>query len=112
MSLRDVGLRWLGSVALGTIAPLVLAQIGPAEGPGGRGHGHDIPAAQDCRKQAEAQKLPAGEERQRFMHRCLDSKSSSSDAAKAAAARAKMSDPTSGHLHSDPPVAPATPPGS
>jgi hypothetical protein len=112
MSLRNIGLRWLGSIALGTIAPLVFAQIGPAGGPGGHGHGHDNPAAQDCRKQAEAQKLPAGEERQRFVHQCLESKRSSSDAAKAAAARAKMSDPASGHLHSDPPAAPATPPGS
>jgi psiF repeat len=112
MSLRDVGLRWLGSVVLGTIAPLVLAQMGPAGVPGGRGHGHDSPAAQDCRKQAEAQKLPAGEERQTFMRRCLESKSSSSDAAKAEAARAKMSDPASGHLHSEPPAAPTTPPGS
>ena len=109
MALRSIGLRWLGSVALGTIAPLVLAQIGPAGGPGG--HGHANAAAKDCRKQAEAQKLPAGEERQASMHRCLESRSSASDAAKAAAARAKMSDPQSGHLHSDLPAAPATPPG-
>src|SRR3974377_376040 len=98
MSLRSIGLRWLCSIALGTIAPLVLAQIGPASGPGGHGHGHDSPAAQDCRKQAEAQKVPAGDELQKFMRQCVESRRSSSDAAKAAAARAKMSDPQAGHL--------------
>ena len=109
MSLRSIGLRWLGSVALGTVAPLVLAQMGPA---GGHGHGHDNPAAQECSKQAKAQKVPAGDERQKFMRQCVESRRSSSDAAKAAAARAKMSDPQAGHLRSDPPPPPTTPPGS
>ena len=111
MSLRSIGARWLASVALGTVAPLVLAQMGAPVGPGARGHAHDSPAAQECRKQAEAQKLPTAEERQKFVRQCVESKQGASDAAKSAAARARMGDPQSGHLHSDPPAAATTPPG-
>jgi hypothetical protein len=112
MSLRRTGLCWLASVALGAVAPLVFAQMGPPGGPGMHGHGHDNPAAQECRKQADEKKLPSGEERQKFVRQCVESKQGASDAAKSAAARAKMGDPQSGHLHSDPPPAPAAPPAS
>jgi hypothetical protein len=111
MSRRRIGGRWLASFALGTVAPLVLAQIAPPGGAGMHGRGRDHPAWQDCSKQADERKLPAGDERRTFVRQCLESKRGASDAAKAAAARAKMGDPQSGHLHSDPPAA-ATPPGS
>jgi hypothetical protein len=105
MELRKIGLRWLASVALGTVAPLVFAQMGP---PGGamHEHGHNNPAWQDCKKQADDKKLAPGPERKQFMQQCLESKLGSSDAAKGEAARARMADPQSGHLHSDPPAAP------
>ena len=112
MSLRRIGLRWLASVVLGTVAPLVLAQMAPPGGQGMRAHGHDNPAAQECRKQADEKQLPAGEARHRFVRQCVDSKQGASDAAKSAAARAGMGDPQSGHLHSDRPPAPTAPPGS
>jgi len=107
MSLQRIGIRWLASVVLGTVAPLVLAQMGPASA--SHGHRRDNPAVQDCRKEADAQKLPVGEGRRQFMHQCLASRADGSGAAKGAAARAKMGDPQSGHLRSDPPPAP---PGS
>jgi hypothetical protein len=110
MSPRRIGQRWLATIGLGTLAPLVLAQMTPPGGPGMHGHGHASPAAQECRKQADEKKLPAGDERHEFMHQCLEAKQNGSDAAKSAAARAKMGDPQSGHLRSDPPPAPASPP--
>jgi len=111
MSLSRIGRRWLGSFVLGTVAPLVVAQMTPPGAAGAHGRGRDSPALQDCRRQADEQKLPAGDERQKFMHRCLETKHAGSDAAKSEAARAKMGDPQSGHLHSDPPPATPPPPG-
>ncbi len=107
MSFRRIGRRWLASAALGTVAPLVLAQMAA---PDAHGHLHDSRAAQECRKRVEEQKLPTAEERQKFMQQCVESKQPAADAAKSAAARARMGDPQSGQLHSDPPPAPATPP--
>ncbi len=103
MTLRKLGVRWVSTLLLGTVAPLVTAQITGTGGPGMHGQRNDDPASQACRKQADDQKLPRGEERQKFMRQCMESKRDSSDAAKSAAARAKMGDPQSGHLHSDPP---------
>ena len=111
MKLQRMRRRWLASIALGTVAPLVLAQMGAPGGPGMRGQGRDA-AWQGCKQEADGQKLPPGPERQKFMRQCVESKRGSGDAAKSEAARAKMADPQSGHLHSDPPRAPATPSGS
>jgi hypothetical protein len=70
-------------------------------------HGHDSADWQNCKKQADDRGLPQGLERQKLMHSCMQGKHGAADAEKSAAARAKMGDPQSGHLHSDPP--PATP---
>jgi hypothetical protein len=85
--MRRIGLRWLARFGLGTGAPPVLAQVAPPGGAGMHGRGRDNPARQDCRKQADEQKLPAGDERQKFVRQCVESKPGGSDAAKAAAAR-------------------------
>ena len=111
MSLNRISRRWLASFVLGTVAPLVLAQMTPVGPMGASGRGHDNPAAQDCRKRADAAKVAAGDARQQFMRQCLDSKRGDSDAAKSEAARAKMGDPQSGHLHSDLPPAASSPKG-
>jgi hypothetical protein len=113
MNTRKSISRWLVSVALGTVAPLVLAQITP--GTGGM-HGHESwrnnPQFQECSKQADEKKLPRGEERKAFMKQCLQSKpGAAKDAAKSEELREKMREGQSGHLHSDPPPA-AAPPAS
>lgn len=109
MSLNRIGRRWLASLVLGTVAPLVLAQMTPPGAVGTSARGHDNPAWQDCRKRADAQKVATGDARQQFMRQCLESKRADSDAAKSEAARAKMGDPQSGHLHSDPPPVATSP---
>ena len=111
MTVRTITVRLLASLALGTAAPVVLAQMYPPGGQGTHGHGHDSAAWQDCKKQADDKKLPSGDERKKFMHQCMESKHGSSDAAKSEAARSKMADPQSGHLHSDPPAGTVAPSG-
>jgi hypothetical protein len=108
----SVTTRALAGVALAALAPFAIAQVGAPGGQGMRGHQRDSAAWQDCKKQADNQKLSAGPERQRFMRQCIESKHSASDAAKSEAARSKMSDPQSGHLHSDAPPPTAPPQGS
>jgi hypothetical protein len=115
-SARDRGApraaRALVGLALAALAPFAGAQMGTPGGQGMHGHPRDSAAWQDCKKQADDQKLAAGPERQKFMRQCIESKHSSSDAAKSEAARAKMSDPQSGHLHSDAPPPTSPPQGS
>jgi hypothetical protein len=95
------------SFALGTIAPLVAAQVGQGGAMGGHGHRPDNPRWQACSKQADDKKLPRGPERKAFMQECLKAGRDGGDAARSDALREKMRDGQSGHLHSDPPVAPA-----
>ena len=112
MTVRGIGRRWLVSIVLGTVAPIVFAQVA---GPGGmhdHGRGRDGPEWQDCKKQADDKKIAAGPERRQFMRQCIEAKRGASDAAKGEAAREKMRDPSSGHLHSDPPPASSAPPPS
>lgn len=105
MSLSRIGRRWLASFVLGTVAPLVLAQMTPPGGAGARGRGGGSPAWQACRRQADEKKVPDGDERRIFMRQCLETEGAQSEAA-----RAKTGDPQSGRLPSDPPAAaPAQP---
>jgi psiF repeat len=104
MSLGRIGRRWLATFALGTVAPLVLAQMTPPAGAGAHGPGRDGLAWQDCRKQADEQKLAAGDERRKFMRQCLEAKEAGSDARKPDVARSTSGDPLSGQPHSDPPA--------
>jgi len=106
-----VATRALAGIALAALAPFAVAQVIASGGQGMHGHQRDSAAWQDCKKQADDQKLAGGPERQKFMRQCIESKHSSSDAAKSEAARAKMSDPQSGHLHSDAPPPTAPPQG-
>jgi hypothetical protein len=109
MNIRNLPSRWLVSVALGTVAPLVFAQITP--GTGGMHEGwRNNPQFQECSKQADEKKLPRGAERKAFMKQCLQSKSGNAkDSAKSEELREKMREGQSGHLHSDPPPAVAPP---
>jgi hypothetical protein len=61
------------SVALGTAAALVVAQVSPGDDTGGRGHHADNPQWQACKKQADDKKLPRGPDRKAFMQDCLKS---------------------------------------
>ncbi|HYM23019.1 MAG TPA: PsiF family protein [Vicinamibacterales bacterium] len=108
----SVTTRAIAGVALAALAPFAIAQVGAPGGQGMRGHQRDSAAWQDCNKQADDHKLAAGPERQKFMRQCIESKHSASDVAKSEAARSKMGDPQSGHLHSDAPPSTAPPQGS
>jgi hypothetical protein len=102
--------RALVSFALGTVAPLVVAQIVPGNEIGGHGHRGDSPQLQACRKQADDKKLPQGAERKAFMQQCMKASHDSSDGSKSEELREKMREGQSGHLHSEPPAAPPPPP--
>jgi len=111
MNRRQLVARWLVTVALGTVAPLVIAQITPGEGGMHERAGwRNNPQFQACSKQADEKKLPRGEERKAFMKQCLQSKpGAAKDSAKSAELQEKMREGQSGHLHSDPPPAAAPP---
>lgn len=111
MDVRKLGRRWLASVALGTVAPLVLAQIGPgAAGPHDQGGRAERAAGQECRRQADERKLMSPQERRTFMRDCLAARRADPTAeAGGAALREKMRQGQSGHLHSEVPQ-PAQPP--
>jgi hypothetical protein len=109
-SVRRLLQRALISFALGTIAPLVVAQVGPGNEMGGRGHRGDSPQSQACRKQADDKKLPQGAERKAFMQQCLKASHDSGDGSKSEGLREKMREGQSGHLHSEPPAAAPAPP--
>jgi hypothetical protein len=111
MALRRIGLRCLATAALGAVAPLALAQMGSSGVPGMRGHGRGDPALRDCRTQADERQLPAGEQRRKFIHQCVELERGGAAPAKGATAHATTRDPPSGHLHSDPPPALTTPRG-
>jgi len=66
------------SITLGTVTPLVVAQVSPDDDTGGRGHRGDNPQWQACKKQADDKKLPRGPERKAFMQDCLKSSQDSS----------------------------------
>ena len=107
-----VAARTLIGVVLAALAPFAVAQMGAPGGQGTHAHQRDNASRQDCKKQADDRKLPGGPERHKFMRQCIEAKHSASDAARSEAARAKMGDPQSGHLHSDPPPPTSPPPGS
>jgi hypothetical protein len=104
--------RALLSFALGTLAPLVVAQVGPGSGMGARGHRADNPQLLACRKQADDKKLPQGAERRAFMQQCLKANHDSGDGSKSEGLREKMREGQSGHLHSEPPAAPPPQPAA
>jgi hypothetical protein len=111
-SVRRLLKRALMSFALGTLAPLVVAQVGPGSGMGGRGHHADNPQLLACRKQADDKKLPQGAERRAFIQQCLKANHDSGDGSKSEGLREKMREGQSGHLHSEPPAAPPPPPAA
>lgn len=114
MNARRLGRRWLATLALGTVAPLVLAQMQPG-GLHDRGEARNNPKFQLCSKQADAKQLPKGAERRSFMEQCLKDAGDAKDDAKSSDLREKMRAGQSGHLHSDPPPVPPAapaPPGS
>ena len=74
MNVRKVLIRAMLSITLGTVAPLVVAQVGGGDETGAsRGHHADNPQWQACKKQADDKKLPRGPERKVFMRDCLKS---------------------------------------
>jgi hypothetical protein len=111
-SVRRLLKRALMSFALGTLAPLVVAQVGPGSEMGA--HGHHAPSAQSqaCRKQADDKRLPQGAERKAFVQQCLKANHDSGDGSKSEGLREKMREGQSGHLHSEPPAAPPPPPAA
>jgi hypothetical protein len=111
-SIRTLLKRAAMSFALGTLAPLVVAQVGPGSGMGGHGRHADSPQLQACRKQADDKKLPQGAERKAFLQQCLKANHDNGDGAKSEGLREKMHEGQSGHLHSEPPVAPPPPPAA
>ena len=109
MTTRKPGSRWFLACALGAVAPLVLAQIAPGtSGMHEREARRNNPQFQECSKQADEKELARGAERQAFMKQCLQSKPGAGDSSKSEALREKMREGQSGHLHSDPPPAPAS----
>lgn len=75
--------RVLATFVLGTVAPLVLAQVTPGAG-GQHGHGgmRDNPQWQECKKQADDKKLPHGDERKSFMEQCMKANGGGGDPSK------------------------------
>jgi hypothetical protein len=76
MNVRKILTGAMMSVTLGTVAPLVVAQVGPGGEAGGRGHHVNGPQWQACKKQANDKQLPRGPERKAFMQNCLKSSQS------------------------------------
>ena len=113
MTTRRLGSRWLLTFALGTVAPLVLAQIMPGTGRTHEREGwRNSPQFQECSKQADEKKLSRGEERKAFMKQCLQTQPGGAmdkHSAKSEELRGKMREGQSGHLRSDPPPAAASP---
>lgn len=104
--------RALMSFVLGTVAPLVVAQVVPGIEIGSHGHRADSPQLQACRKQADDKKLPQGNERKAFMQQCLQANHGNGDGSKSEGLREKMREGQSGHLQSEPPAAPPPPPAA
>jgi hypothetical protein len=71
MNFRKLLIRAAMSLALGTGAPLVLAQAGPGGEMGGHGGRANNPQWQACKKQADEKNLARGAERKSFMQNCL-----------------------------------------
>ena len=111
-SVRRLVKRALMSLALGTLAPLVVAQVGPGSGMGAHGHHALSPQLQACRKQADDKRLPQGAERQAFLQQCLKANHDSGGGSKSEGLREKMREGQSGHLHSEPPAAPPPAPAA
>ena len=108
MNANRLGRRCLVTLALGTVAPLVLAQVLPGGGMHERGEARNNPRFQQCRKQADEKRLPNFPERRSFMEQCLKDAGNATDDAKGTDSRENVREGQNGHLHSDPP--PAQPP--
>ena len=74
MSLRQIGRRWLVSFVLGTIAPLVVAQMMPSGAAGAGGRGRDAPVRWDCHEPADEQTPLAGGLRRTFNRQCIETR--------------------------------------
>lgn len=74
MSLRQIGRRWLVSFVLGTVAPLVVAQMMPSRAAGAGDRGRDAPVRRDCHKPTAEQTPAAGDLRQAFNRRCIETR--------------------------------------
>jgi len=71
MTIRKLLIRSAMSFALGTIAPLVLAQAGTSEPTHDHGGRANNPQWQACKKQADEKNLAHGAERKAFIQECI-----------------------------------------
>jgi len=109
MSPRRIGRRWLASFVLGTVAPLVFAQMTPPSDAGAHGRGGGIATRPDCREHADERRLPAVDPPKSRMRRCLGTNLAVQDAAGSTATDPRAGGPASAPLHGDAPA--AAPPG-